>query len=94
VCEPRRRELHDTDLRGADLRGANISDADFTDAQVDDKTNLEKAYDGRRRPKGLGAHLPPITQHGEWEGPQECLGHRKYDSAERKGDVALMGSQA
>jgi uncharacterized protein YjbI with pentapeptide repeats len=82
-----------TDLRGADLRGANISDANFTGAQVDDQTDFDHVYyDGNRPPKGL-AEVPPITQPGEWEGPQECILRPEY-RAEQKGAGAPVGGQA
>jgi hypothetical protein len=68
-----------TKLRGADLRGANISDADFSDAKVA-RIKLDRVYyAGDRPPKGL-PKLPPITQQGEWEGPQKCIRHRQYDT--------------
>jgi hypothetical protein len=77
-------EFIGTDLRGADLRGANISGADFTGAKLGspetkDEINFTNAYYvGLEPPKGLGAHLPPITRHGEWEGPEKCIRHPEY----------------
>jgi hypothetical protein len=70
--------FYGTNLSGADLSGANISGANFSGATVSETTQFDRVYyDGNRPPKGLD-ELPPITQHGLWEGAQKCMGHREY----------------